>query len=334
MAQLYYKYGRAAEIDDDDNYDGEFSLLSLQGMTESSDEGKWSPYYRDYIEYYKTEKYADSAILAAFDGDDDAEMRRAEIVSLMRYFVIPEYMMSLLGLALEVCGDTKNSEQPTRYWDAFAALYIGSLEGIKSGGSEDDGVLLWGLAENRARQFNTQNNKFGARVNDEMTDLLFAGQSELERKDCTNFEKTASRVLHLMLVPLIQSAIWYAIRNEKFNPDSIDKDLVIGEVMASSVLPIVARYDDNAASEIERNMILSYNVSPVSEGPQAVANAFFRILDDIGWGCDYVGQAEGIDTCEQYASTNGRSSGSMVSKPGVSFLLVGVVSLLWGITTP
>jgi hypothetical protein len=53
-----------------------------------------------------------------------------------------------------------------------------------------------------------------------MTDFLFAGQSELERKDCVNFEKTPSRVLHLMLVPLIQSTIYYAIVNEKLDGDS------------------------------------------------------------------------------------------------------------------
>ena len=40
-------------------------------------------------------------------------------------------------------------------------------------------------------------------------------------------------------------------------------------------------------------MIRVKNIAPVLEGPQVVANAFYKILDDISWGCEYVGQAEG-----------------------------------------
>mmetsp|Transcript_18096 Transcript_18096/g.39114 ORF Transcript_18096/g.39114 Transcript_18096/m.39114 type:complete len:724 (-) Transcript_18096:113-2284(-) len=321
MAQFYYQYGRAAEIDDDVGFD----LTSLQDMTQLSTKGKWSPYYSDYITYFTRDKFADTAIMAAF-GDIYGEQRRAYLVSLMRYNVVPEFMMGLIGTALQICQDSENDESPTLYWDAFAALYIGSLEGIKPSSSDDDGLMLWSLAKNRARQFNTQNDNYGATVNDEMVDLLFAGQSEAERRDCTNFEKTASRVLHLMLVPLIQSTIWYAIRNAK---SATEENLAIGEAMAYSVLPIVSKYDENAASVIERNMIRSDGVPPVAEGPQYVANAFFQILDNIGWGCDYIGQAEGIDACEQFdpnAVAGLKNTGSMLFKSGTVTIFIVTIS--------
>lgn len=306
MAEFYYKYGKANAINKDNL---QLQLTSLQDMTQVSQSGKWSPYYSDYLEYFGMEKFLDKAILAAFE-DSESEQRSAFIVSLMQYNVIPEFMMGLLGLTLQVCPDEENLESPTMYWDSFAALYIGSLEGVEPSPSEDDGVMLWNLAANRARQFNTQNSKAGAIINDEMIDLLYSGQSQLERRDCINFEKTASRVLHLMLLPLIQSTIWYGIRNEDAAKDN---ELAIGEAVAYSVLPVVNKYDENAATIIERNMIRANGVRPVAEGPQTVANAFFKILDDIGWGCDFVGQAQGIDACENFDPNSLKSTASMQS---------------------
>lgn len=323
MAEFYYRYGRANALDEAGLG---FDLASVQDMTQLSQAGKWSPYYSDYIEYFTKDKFTDKAILAAFE-DTGSEQRSAFIVSLMQFNVIPEFMMGLLGLALQVCPDQDNDQSPTLYWDAFAALYIGSLEGITPNVSEDDGMMLWSLAMNRSRQFNTQNSKSGAIINDEMTDLLFSGQSELERRDCINFEKTASRVLHLMLLPLIQSTIWYAIRNEEA---ATDKELAIGEAMAYSVLPIVSKYDEDAATLIERNMIRSNGVAPVAEGPQSVANAFFEILDNIGWGCDFVGQAQGINTCERF-DPNAialKNIGSMLLKPGTMPIFVSILSVM------
>lgn len=326
MALLYYKYGKESQAGRELNE--WHTTLSLQGMTIASDEDKWSPYYNDYVEYHKKEKFADAAIITSFESKDNSELRSASIVSLMRYSVVPDYMMGMIGLALENCPNKDMLEPSVRYWDSFAALYIGSLEGIERAGSEDDGLMMWGLANNRARQFNTQGDDFLATVNEEMVDLLYAGQAQLERGDCTNFQKTASRVLHLMLIPLIQSTIWYAIRNEGLGSSSTDAGRAIGEVTAFSVLPIVAKYDDDAASVIERNMIIVNGVDPVLEGPQTVANAFFKILDDIGWGCEYVGQAEGIDTCEQFRA---QRSGTILSKSGAVAIVVGFLSIAWGV---
>jgi hypothetical protein len=335
MAQLYYQYGKAAEVDD--NEFG-YEMMSLQKMTQQSDEvGKWSPYYDDEVNYFGVENSHDRAIMNAFDGsnfqfDMDTEQRRAFLVALMRYHVVPKYMMSVLGLALQVCGDETNSKSPVLYWDAFAALYIGSLEGVEDGGSDDDGLLLWGIANNRARQFNTQNDQFKAKINDEMTDLLFAGQTQLERRDCANFEKTASKALHLMMVPMIQSTIWYAIRNERLPIGSKDPDLGVGEIAALSLLPIVSKYDKQAAAVIERNMIISDGVKPVGEGAQVVANALFKILDDIGWGCVHVGQADGVDACELFdPSSSVRSSGSALPSANVMSLFISVASAMLGV---
>ena len=333
MAQLYYQYGRASALDDNEDRG---RMSSIYAMIISTDIRRWSPYYDDYIHYFQgmtigadpvsTSEMmvyeggvvnnatirAHDVIMAAFDGTGiftsgmTNEQRNAYIVSVIRHNVLPEYMMGLLGLANQVCRDTveENDVPPTLHWDAFAALYIGSMEGISRDDVTDDGYMMWSLAANRARNFNTQTDQFTAIINEEMMDLLFAGQAELERNDCDSFDKSFSRVLHLLLLPLIQSTIWYAIRNEDAATD--DTDVAIGQVMALSVLPIVQKFEPNAASAIERNMLMVDGEfqSPVFEGAQTVANAFGPIFDNLGWDCEYVGQADGVEACQEATYSN------------------------------
>ena len=95
------------------------------------------------------------------------------------------------------------------------------------------------------------------------------------------------------------------------------------------MLPIVAKYDTKAAAVIERNMVRVGGVAPVSEGPQAVANAFYAILSDLGWGCEYIGQAEGIDACENFNGVIVKSAGKSFSITAA--FLVGLVSVVVGV---
>jgi hypothetical protein len=131
-----------------------------------------------------------------------------------------------------------------------------------------------------------------------MQDLLYAGQSELDRNNCVNIEKSANRAMHLMLVPIIQNNIWYAIQNQGLPANSTSSDLIVGKVLALSVLPIVTKYDPDAAAVIERNMVQLEGTKPVPDGAEAVAGAFYKVLDNIGWGCKYLGEAAGVGACQ------------------------------------
>lgn len=266
---------------------------------------------QDFIDYHKSENYADSQIIVAFeDNNMPAKNRIASILSWIQYSVILEYMMAVLGISHQECGlvgidmDARSSQDsiksPVFFWDAFAAFYIGSLEGVRVGGSDDpiDGVMLWNLANKRAVTFNTINDEFYAVINDEMVDLLYAGQSELDRNNCVNIEKSANQAMHLMLLPIIQNNIWYAIQNQDLPANSTSSDLIVGKVLALSVLPIVAKYEPDAAAVIERNMVQIEGTKPVLDGAEAVAGAFYQVLDNIGWGCKYLGEAEGVGACQ------------------------------------
>jgi hypothetical protein len=337
MAQLYYQYGKARVLDESGAV---YWDTSLRNMISSVDQRMWSPYYDDYVSYFDEpgvfidpSMRSDETIMAMFDGTGIAvgmssDQRSAYIVSLLRHNVVPEFMMGLLGLSLRVCRDPENDARPTLHYDAFAALYVGSMVGIRRVDDVDDGLMMWSLASNRARNFNTQTDEFTAIINEEMLDMLFAGQAELKRGDCDNFDKTYSRVLHLFLLPLVQSTIWYAIRNQ--GASSADMGVVVGEAMALSVLPIVQKYHPEDASVIERNMIIVDGTTPVVEGPQAVANAFYQIFDEMDWDCEYVGQAEGVNACErdQTSSSPFMSSGSTILFLGLIQAVVVLLGML------
>lgn len=331
IPQMYYKHGRAAVINEDKyGYD----VLSLQEMARSANIEEWSPYYSDYVSYHGKEFFADSVILNELKRNAGTDIRQdALLLSWMQFGVVPEYMMGLLGTADQKCGEDNDDDNPTKYWDAFAAAYIGSLEGSVEGGSDQtvDGFMLWNVANKRSISFDTQNDDYFAKINDEMLELLFAGQAQLLRSDCSNFEKTMSRALHLMFVPLIQSVIWYAIKNEGLSASSNDDGVVIGEVAAKTVLPIVEKYDPNAARIIERNMVRSEeNFIPVVDGPQAVANAFYFVLEEIGWGCDYIGHAEGVEACQLEPAARPRNYAVSSKQGAVTILVLLSSTIVWG----
>jgi len=330
IPQMYYKHGRAAVINGDKYA---YDVQSLQEMARSSIVEQWSPYYSDYVSYHGQEFYADTVIMNEFKRNAGTDTQQdALLLSWMQLGVVTEYLMGLLGSADQMC-EGSTDEDPTKWWDAFAATYIGSLEGIDLGGSDQtiDGFMLWNVANRRAVSFDTQNSDYYADINNEMLELLFAGQAQLLRNDCNNFAKTVSRALHLMVIPLIQSVIWYAIKNEGLSASSNDDGLVIGEVAAKSVLPIVNKFDPNAARIIERNMVRSDdNFVPVVDGPQAVANAFYLVLDEIGWGCDYVGHADGVEACQLESATGPRNNGGSFKQGAVTILALLANTIFWG----
>lgn len=72
-------------------------------------------------------------------------------------------------------------------------------------------------------------------------------------------------------------------------------------------------------------------VKPVAEGPQVVANAFYKVLDDIGFGCEYIGQHDGIDACEEFDGVILKANKSVPFTPSTTTIIVGLASAIWGI---
>lgn len=304
-AQLLYMYGRNSP-----NYrqseNDPYRVRSLMQMATSSTRKMAVPFYNEFIEYFNDEYYADKAIQQALQkkgkwASGSPDQIKQLVVTTCAFQVLYMNVLTELADAVGACnkGDMLTGEGGAHQWDEVAAFLIGSLEGGSEGGSVDldDGQLIWNLANRRAFQFQTEDQTGFSLVNVELENLLFAGRAQSNVLDCANLAKSADRIQHLILIPVIQSTIRDAILNKGLNASSTKGDLAGGEAFALSVLPIVARYDEKAAQLIRENMEVKAGVPVVRDGPQEVANAFYQALDEFGYSCTLVGSTPQADAC-------------------------------------
>mmetsp|Transcript_456 Transcript_456/g.729 ORF Transcript_456/g.729 Transcript_456/m.729 type:complete len:750 (-) Transcript_456:47-2296(-) len=305
FAKQLYMYGRNSAYHRETENDP-YRVRSLQTMATSNARKAADPFYTEFVEYHNEPNYADKAVIAALERTDkwgtaSAEQVTEVVTKTSAYQILYMDALSEIAEAVASCkkGNMLSGDGGAHQWDEVAAFLIGSLEGRSEGGSTDlqDGQLMWNLANKRAFQFQTVNKMGYSLINSELEDLLYAGRAESNAFDCANLEKSADRIRHLMLLPVIQSTIRYAIINQQLTAASTNADLAEGETFALSVLPIVKRYDENAAALIEENMIVRSGVTLVRSGPQEVANAFYAALDEFGYSCALVGSAPQADAC-------------------------------------
>jgi hypothetical protein len=228
------------------------------------------------------------------------EQRTAIVVDTSAYQIMYMQVLAEVADAINSCNQGKTmSSDGFHQWDEVAAFLVGSLEGTSEGGSSDleDGQLLWNLANKRAFQFQTGNGFGYSLINTDLEDLVFAGRAEIDSLDCKNLERSADRIRHLILLPVIQSSLRYAILNEGQTSSSLSESIAQGESFALAVIPIVAQYDKNAANLIEENMVVRSGAQLVPNGPQGVADAFYQALDEFGYSCALVGAAPQADAC-------------------------------------
>ena len=147
-----------------------------------------------------------------------------------------------------------------------------------------------------------------------MAHNLFAGRGEMDAPDCDAMKWESEKIKHIVLIPVIQSVILYAVRNQYLEIDSQAKQLGEGEAMTKAILPIVNSYASESAEFLRRNMVIEAGVKPVQDGPKAVADAMHEVLDDFGISCLIIGSVGGINACKSIEPTsaalgyNGRGS--------------------------
>ena len=321
FAKMLYLYGKNSPVQHKN--DGIYQLRTLHNFATNNNRALADPFYTDFERYHNDPNYADTIIQQTLNnsgkwGSTASVAQRTRVVAdTLAYQVLYMHAMVELGGALESCQDKRinSSDGGIHEWDEVAAYLIGSLEGTAGGGSVDlqDGQLVWSLANQRAFQFQTENEEGFSKINSDLEELLFAGRAQINRFDCVNLQKTAVRIQHLVLLPFIQNTLRYAITNANLQATSTSRDLAAGETAALSVLPIVQKYDAPAAGVIEQNMIIRNGVQPVAQGPQAVADAFYQALDEFGYSCSLVGATQQVDACSLaggLGSVNGNNSGN------------------------
>jgi hypothetical protein len=328
FAKYVYSYGRNSPVERDSDNDL-YEFYSIGYFATAVSRRNAEPWYSAFVEYYNEPNYADTIIRNTLDGtgkwgSKSTAQRSAVITEMSSFHVLFLHLIAQINAAIDSCkGVAEDDEYDlTHPWDEVAALAIGSLEGETEGGASDseDGQLIWGLANQRAFQFQTLNEQGYASVNSDLEDYLFAGKGELDATDCTNVERTAIRMKKGALVPLMQSTLRYAIQNDQLDSSSPSETLALGEVYATAIIPIIQLVDVNAADILQENMVVVWEIDVVRDGPQAVANALGAAAEANGMKCEAIGYTSQADPCKNYGRSS--SSASML-RPVLS--LVGIV---------
>ena len=310
MARHMYLYGKnslkisESDDDDDDNdFDDDYysetkrERMSLHSLALSNE--RRGVMYEAFLDYHDDVAYSDKIILQLLEGEGKwgnwpADFRAKIISDIIRVQVVYMVVISKLEMAVTQCSDL--------FWDEAAALIIGSLEGKERGGSKDfrDGKLLWGLANRRGLGFQRLNHENYGIVNGSIENLLFSGKGKMIAGSCANLGHTAQRITHLLLIPVIQSVVKYAISNEFVSVSSAEVEVALGEVNANVLIPIFSIYDTDSADLIKRNMVATTFGILVESGPQAVADAYLNIAESFGIECDYIGVRYEVEACANY----------------------------------
>ncbi len=274
-------------------------------------------YFKNYFgaevdEIEDAADYADHMISMALDTDKlplaSTEQRTEIVVKTSQYMVVFMAALEAMYEAIDDCrsNDSQRKANAANEWDKAAAYLVGSLEGTESGGT-DHGLMMYSLANKRCEQFNRCESDGTAELNGLLIDLLYAGRGETMGSNCDALQKTTREIEELLLVPLIQGTLRYAIANEKLLFFDKSKDLAEGYVFSHSVLPYVAEVDGDAAGVIKRNMDFQFDSEPVRDGARKVFQAFASAVPKMGVDCELVGTVNGLGgVCDRSSSSPSR----------------------------
>ena len=261
-----------------------------------------------YRNYYSNDDYADeiiTLILEAAGGGAFAEASRPQkaeaVTRSLQTMVSYMQVVSKLRSAIGTCKET--SGQPGQLQvDEAVALYVGSIEGPRSGGSSNGvGKMMFALAKETCADFNKCESHGDATVN---SFLMFAFEDMkqwFKKEDCESAASILEEsILPMLPVALVQGTLEYAVANEILQSRSGVASLAIGTILSSAVLPLVDNVDATEAAEILDNMDFNPNQQPVMDGSDAVFDSFAAVLRGMGIDCDSVGTmvSKGRSLCD------------------------------------
>lgn len=266
--------------------------------------GSFIPEYSLFLNYYGDTDYGDKWVSAAASKrktDFKSERGNADFGSFKERLGQAEAMKkgtAYLNIWMQVVRDIRaavafcpqNTQEAEAAVDRAATLYTGSLTAI---GTQDEGVLLYALAEVRAHQFRTAGHQgdkdFGdAFVNVNVMRQFKAIQDFVASNSlCKEAGEAADKLINFMKVPLIQGTLRYTyIRDKEYPADLDDQERSQAEaaVFAATILPFVHKCDSRLAKEVHDNVKIG---AKTDYG--VVQRALHRCYDSMGVTCEMVG---------------------------------------------
>jgi hypothetical protein len=236
----------------------------------------------------------------------------------------------------EGCLEESCNEESIHSWDLSVAFYAGSLEGTQTLGS-GNGRLLHQLADKRCVSFHTCDGYHGlSSVNDEMFQLFLAGQHRIRLGKCSVAKDIKKRISSLMIVPLLQDALWHAhitdTKPEEIlkKPEDAQKISAGTATVAAAILPLIHSCDPLAANVVLENLKTGHDANFAN-----VKAALESTYDCMGITCEDVGglyiggkkntYVQGAEPCGYTGPVGSSSTTTTTSEDGLSDLDVCLI---------
>uniref|UniRef100_A0A6T6KQ80 Uncharacterized protein n=1 Tax=Rhodosorus marinus TaxID=101924 RepID=A0A6T6KQ80_9RHOD len=311
-------------------------LRTLEGFSVQAEEkmSDWESYKLFKAYYNDNPAYARDYVLDALDASGEfggaPDWTRAEAsVKGAQYMCLAMYVIHEMEDAVADCnaGDILDNDGGAKAWDETAAFYVGSIVANEA----DDGVLQYGLAQNRRLQFTGSMD-----VNDAVMDLLNEGKQivDAEARNCGRLESIKDEIIDLVKIPLLQGLIRYAFladENSSGTSSNLPKARGEGNAFARSILPWIAGTDADVGTKIDENFppvgqaVKDGYVSVVESLDSLYGRGFFSSIsaDDVGT----LTAAEGEESPEDSGLSGGAIAGIVIGVlAGVAIL---IVAALW-----
>eukprot|EP00593_Proboscia_inermis_P010055 CAMPEP_0171325306 /NCGR_PEP_ID=MMETSP0816-20121228/116730_1 /TAXON_ID=420281 /ORGANISM="Proboscia inermis, Strain CCAP1064/1" /LENGTH=763 /DNA_ID=CAMNT_0011824461 /DNA_START=15 /DNA_END=2304 /DNA_ORIENTATION=- len=295
------------------------------------------PQYKTYTQYYDDLDYAHTLILQAFEEEPpfsyiSSDQKHEIVIKTLQHMVMGMYALRGLYDANNLCSmeDDSSNTKAEISWDEGAAFLIGSL--AREGNKLGDGVLLYSFANEMCPFFDTCTKwRSGvSRVSKELVTLLYAGQAELESRNCQALVKTTNEINSLLYVPLFQGALYYSSMNQDLAAGSPEGTRAAAFIFSRAILPVINVADRTSASAIDVNLDFDSNYKPIPDGLEAVFGAFETAVQNMdGVDCTDIGSFGTMNACQGGTGSESKGKRSGARFIGLSHCMLFVTLILF-----
>ena len=176
--------------------------------------------------------------------------RRVITEAYMVAFSSHIYAIDSLFRADELCND--DTSDAVNAWDTAVAVLVGWMEGSRDGGSSDNGVLFYNIAQYLCEEAEMCNIADDSELNRSLISRLEEGKQQLLTKDCVPAYTQAMEIEKLLQTILVDTVAFFS---QQIVDDKLDKESIIeGYVFAEALSPIINIVDTSASSVIKSNL--------------------------------------------------------------------------------
>ena len=304
----FYQYGYNVVSGDELNI-----IDSLKQLATAPSRSRATVQYNLFSNFFNSPDYADKMVndllnlRAPYDKlTTDQTMRM--VTGTLQFSVMYMAILDRLYSAISKCREGEGVEDSesivntsVQLLDQAAAQYIGSIEGSDPGGRAA-GQLLFGSSKELCTNFDTCIELGNSETNDQVIDAFKDISNKLTLGNCDAVEEAVENdVTPLLIVPLIQGALYTAVALDKPDVSADDDMRGLSQAYADSLLPLLDNVDDTSTFDIEQNLVYRADSDPVPDGANAVFAAFQTIIPKmqvppLGAKCSTIGTYQSPDT--------------------------------------